>query len=250
MRIKLRSAAALALLTGAIGGLRAADKDLIPQQLPQDQQANLLRFLEKHQKPERYVPPDAKVIGGPAGTPRPAGALPFAAGGITLVGAPGTAYRFRQFYGAGPIPTKFWQEFTVPWAPDERVERIKSMTGQELQQLGGFGASFSNGVFARTNGSPVSRETCAIAASANPCGAFKPVPTAVPPSASSCTGSTALRTAWSPISSCRAQPEISCPSESGTASCKCVRPIFATSANAIDFSCSVARNCASAGSSW
>ena len=49
---------------------------------------------------------------------------------------------------------KFWQEFTVPWAPDERVERIKSMTGQELQQLGGFGVSFGNGVFARTNGSP------------------------------------------------------------------------------------------------
>ena len=59
------------MLTGAIGGLRAADKDLIPQQLPQDQQANLLRFLEKHQKPERYVPPDAKVIGGPSGSADP-----------------------------------------------------------------------------------------------------------------------------------------------------------------------------------
>ena len=99
--------------------------------------------------------PDGRVVmGGPGGSPRPPGTLPFAGPNVTLVGAQGTAYRFQKFYGPGRIPLKFWQEFTVPWAPDERVERIKTMTGVELQQLGGFGVSFGNGVFARTNGSP------------------------------------------------------------------------------------------------
>ncbi|HYN06201.1 MAG TPA: hypothetical protein VES67_02320 [Vicinamibacterales bacterium] len=99
--------------------------------------------------------PDGRVvIGGPSGSPRPPGSLPFAGPGVTLVGAPGTAFRLRQFYGVGPVPVKLWQEFTVPWAPDERVERLRTMTGAELQQAGGFARSFSDGVFARTNGSP------------------------------------------------------------------------------------------------
>ena len=56
--------ATLALLVGA---LRAADTDLIPPQLPRAQQENLLRFLEKHSKPERYVPADAKVVSSQPG---------------------------------------------------------------------------------------------------------------------------------------------------------------------------------------
>lgn len=101
--------------------------------------------------------PDGRVvIGGPSGSPQPPGSLPFAGPGITLVGRPGTAYRLRQFYGVGGrVPAKYWQEFTVPWAPDERVERIKSMTGAELQQqIPDFGRSFGIGAFARTNGNP------------------------------------------------------------------------------------------------
>jgi hypothetical protein len=50
-----------------------------------------------------------------------------------------------------------WREFTVPWAPDERVERLKTLKGVEMQQMGAeinFGRSFGDGVFARTNGSP------------------------------------------------------------------------------------------------
>jgi hypothetical protein len=53
-------AAILAALT--VGSLQAADDDLIPPQLPKDQRANLLRFLEKHDKPDRYVPADAKLV--------------------------------------------------------------------------------------------------------------------------------------------------------------------------------------------
>lgn len=99
------------------------------------------------------IGPDGKVVfAGPGGS-QPPGSLPVAGPNVTLVGALGTAYRWRQFYGAGPAPYKAWQEFTVPWAPDPRVERFKTMTGAEMQQAG-FGVSFGNGVFARTNGSP------------------------------------------------------------------------------------------------
>jgi hypothetical protein len=41
---------------------RASDKDVLPPQLPKDQRENLLRFLQKHDKPDRYVPADAKVV--------------------------------------------------------------------------------------------------------------------------------------------------------------------------------------------
>ena len=36
---------------------------MIPPQLSKPQQDNLLRFLEQHQKPDRYIPPDAKIVG-------------------------------------------------------------------------------------------------------------------------------------------------------------------------------------------
>ena len=97
------------------------------------------------------------VIGGPSGTPRPAGTLPFAPGGLPLVAAVGTAHRLRQFYTGDNIPTAYWREFTVPWAPDERIERTRTLTGPELQKLNAasdIGRSFGDGVFARTSGSP------------------------------------------------------------------------------------------------
>jgi hypothetical protein len=51
-----------ALLVACAGGLRASDKDLIPAQLPKDQKENLLRFLQQHEKPDRYVPADGKLV--------------------------------------------------------------------------------------------------------------------------------------------------------------------------------------------
>src|SRR5262245_55174721 len=41
----------------------AADKDLVPPQLPREQRENLLRFLQEHEKPDRYLPRDARVVG-------------------------------------------------------------------------------------------------------------------------------------------------------------------------------------------
>ncbi|HTK73733.1 MAG TPA: hypothetical protein VL371_00655 [Gemmataceae bacterium] len=45
----------------------AADNALIPPQLSKSQQENLLRFLQQHEKPDRYVPPDAKVVSSQPG---------------------------------------------------------------------------------------------------------------------------------------------------------------------------------------
>src|SRR5262249_32138350 len=58
----------IAMAVAVIGGpLLAADKNLIPPQLSRSQQENLLRFLDKHEKPDRYVPQDAKVVSSQPG---------------------------------------------------------------------------------------------------------------------------------------------------------------------------------------
>jgi hypothetical protein len=51
----------------AAGPVSAADKDLIPTQLSRTQQENLLRFLQQHEKPDSYVPQDAKVVSSQPG---------------------------------------------------------------------------------------------------------------------------------------------------------------------------------------
>lgn len=66
LRMCLAALGALAV-AGLPGQGRAADKDLIPPQLPKTQQDNLLRFLQKHEKPDRYVPADAKVVSSQSG---------------------------------------------------------------------------------------------------------------------------------------------------------------------------------------
>jgi hypothetical protein len=43
-------------------GLWAADDDMVPSNLPADQKANLLRFLKAHEKPDKYVPPGARIV--------------------------------------------------------------------------------------------------------------------------------------------------------------------------------------------
>ena len=73
-----------------------------------------------------------------------------------LTGANATLNRLARFYADDPVPIALWKEFTVPWAPDPRVERVRTMTVPELQALNSaepFGRSFGAGVFARANGS-------------------------------------------------------------------------------------------------
>lgn len=74
-----------------------------------------------------------------------------------LTGPAATARRFLQFYSGDSLPVAFWKEFTVPWAPDERVEVMKSIGVSDLQARSGpeqLGRSFAGGMFARANGSP------------------------------------------------------------------------------------------------
>src|SRR5262245_31802026 len=68
--------ALLALLAVALPVL-AGERDLIPPQLAKPQQDNLLRFLEQHQKPVRYIPENAKIVGTlPGGAELPTQAPP------------------------------------------------------------------------------------------------------------------------------------------------------------------------------
>jgi cytochrome c551/c552 len=74
-----------------------------------------------------------------------------------LAGPAGTARRMRAFYRNDSLAVALWREFTVPWAPDPRVEEFETASLERLQQLQGpgrMGGSFSGGVFARANGSP------------------------------------------------------------------------------------------------
>ncbi len=62
-----------------------------------------------------------------------------------------------RFFSGDTLPIAMWRMFTVPWAPDERVERLRTINPQELstqesQRLTQLGAGI--GVFPRPNGSP------------------------------------------------------------------------------------------------
>jgi mono/diheme cytochrome c family protein len=88
-------------------------------------------------------------------------ALPLARGGgranPPLTGPFGTGRRLLEFYAGDPLPVAMWREFATPWAPDPRVERMKTMSNEQLQQLltaEPLNRSFEAGMFARPNGSP------------------------------------------------------------------------------------------------
>jgi len=99
--------------------------------------------------------PDGSVVfGGPGGTPR-RNVRPFGVRGLPFAGAPGTLRRVQLFYADDPPLTALWREFTTPWAPDERVERMRTMTPQAFAgNTEELGRAFSGGMTARRNGSP------------------------------------------------------------------------------------------------
>ena len=80
--------------------------------------------------------------------------------------------------------------------------------------------------FSDTKGLPVSPATSSAAFSAKPSGAFRPVPTAVPPRARPYSGRTARRRSSRSRSREARQPLISCEKAMGTASCRWVRPLL------------------------
>ena len=103
------------------------------------------------------VGPDGtpEITGGPPIGGRPAGILRLEAAGL---GDPATMVRsIPRFFVGDTLPTAMWRLFTVPWAPDERVERLRSMDAQglsqqERQRLTQIGAGIN--VLPRANGSP------------------------------------------------------------------------------------------------
>ena len=104
--------------------------------------------------------------------------------------------------------------FTAPWA-----NTISSLL-----------VSAWNLFAAVRNSFPVIRATCCATFSSNPLGAFSPVPTAVPPRASSFSGARESRSSSMPRSTELLHPLISWEKRIGTASCRCVLPDLTTSA--------------------
>jgi hypothetical protein len=103
------------------------------------------------------VGPDGNpgITGGPPIGGRPAGVLRLEPAGM---GDPPTLARaIPRFFIGDTVPIAMWRMFTVPWAPDERVERLRSVDAQqlspeEMQRLTQIRAG--TGVFPRPNGSP------------------------------------------------------------------------------------------------
>jgi hypothetical protein len=58
----LTFATAAVLVAAAPRTLPAADEKLLPPGLPMEQRDNLLRFLQQHEKADRFVPADAKIV--------------------------------------------------------------------------------------------------------------------------------------------------------------------------------------------
>ena len=107
---------------------------------------------------------------------------------------------------------------------------------------GSWPPSAANLFGALLNGRPVRLAMCRALRSANSGCVLRPVPTAVPPSASSYTSGSAASMARIARSSCATHPQISCPSVSGVASWRCVRPTLTMSLNAAALSASVPRS--------
>ena len=123
------------------------------------------------------------------------------------------------------------------------------LTAPEANTSGSCALRAWKGFAAARKVRPVSRLSWAATAAPNPAGALRPVPTAVPPMASSRKGSSAPVIWPVELAISAAQPPTSWPSVSGVASCRWVRPILTMSAKASAFSSRVRCRSASAGSS-
>jgi hypothetical protein len=96
------------------------------------------------------VRPDGTVIFGGPGGPRPQGTpllIPQGTGVLATNAPPA----LQRFFVGDSLPMIAWRQFTVPWAPDERVESRRNAQAQELQRA--FAAN-DEGVTNRPHGSP------------------------------------------------------------------------------------------------
>jgi hypothetical protein len=81
--------------------------------------------------------------------PRPSGSPPLIPRGLGVIAA-GAPLAMQRFYADDPRSVATWRMWTVPWAPDERIESRRDASDRELQGL----AAGDSGVFNRPHGSP------------------------------------------------------------------------------------------------
>ena len=81
--------------------------------------------------------------------PRPAGSAPLIPRGLGVIAA-GAPFAMQSFFAGDPVPTAAWRMWTVPWAPDDRIESRRNAAAGDLQGL----AAGDPGVFNRPHGSP------------------------------------------------------------------------------------------------
>jgi hypothetical protein len=92
------------------------------------------------------VQPDASITyAGPFGGVPP-GTPPVNPRGIG--GAASTVRGLRTLFSDDDFGSAIWRQYTVPWAPDDRVERLRSMSAGAIRQL------LTGGGVARIHGSP------------------------------------------------------------------------------------------------
>src|SRR5688572_19528479 len=90
------------------------------------------------------------AFAGPGG-PRPSGTPPLLPRGTGVV-ASNAPLALQRFFAGDTMPTIAWRMYTVPWAPDERIEsRRNAASAQEV--VGGLQAN-DPGVTNRPHGSP------------------------------------------------------------------------------------------------
>ena len=94
-------------------------------------------------------PDGAITFAGPRGA-RPAGSGPLIPQGIGVIAA-NAPQALQRFYTGDSLPMIAWRQFTVPWAPDERIESRRDASPKELQ---GVLAANDPGVTNRPHGSP------------------------------------------------------------------------------------------------
>mmetsp|Transcript_11124 Transcript_11124/g.23867 ORF Transcript_11124/g.23867 Transcript_11124/m.23867 type:complete len:330 (-) Transcript_11124:314-1303(-) len=121
----------------------------------------------------------------------------------------------------------------------ETATRLKAPLSSTMASCA---ASASNLLGAVTKGRPVMAAMRAATATSYPLGALRPVPTAVPPRASSLTMTSAFSMARMPLVSCWTSPPNSCPRVRGVASMKWVRPVLTMEANSLDLLARVSRS--------
>mmetsp|Transcript_6371 Transcript_6371/g.8764 ORF Transcript_6371/g.8764 Transcript_6371/m.8764 type:complete len:221 (-) Transcript_6371:408-1070(-) len=112
-------------------------------------------------------------------------------------------------------------------------EQAIVLSAPEISTSASLAASASNLFGAEVKGYPVMVAICLAMASLHPLEVLRPVPTAVPPIASSHKRGRHDSTRLIALATCWAYPPNSCPRVSGVASCQCVRPHFIMSLNSL-----------------